>query len=198
MMAGLAANAEQLKLYTYKQRTEAYHKGDLKTAKIEEIHYDVSGERVAITLDEQKPAAEPRRRGPGSRLMTKVAENKRNEMKEYIEGLATLAGHYLSSDPAKLQAAMAKAERTMDPASGQLRITLRDYLRSGDRMTMSFDSASNRPTKTEVKSTLEDDPVSIVVTFDQVRQGPNYPGRIVARSDAKQVEVKVFTYDYRR
>jgi hypothetical protein len=65
-------------------------------------------------------------------------------------------------------------------------------------MTMSFDAATNRPTKTEVKSTLDDDAVSIIVAFDRVREGPTYPGRIVARSDAKQVEVKVFTYDYRR
>lgn len=198
MMAGMAANTEQLKQYTYKQRTEAYHKDDLKNAKIEEIHYDVNGERVAITLDEQKAESEPRRRGPGSRLMAKVADKKRDEMKGYIERLASLAGRYLASDPAKLQAAMAKAQKSMDQASGQLRITLRDYLKSGDAMIMSFDAATNRPTKTEVKTTLDDDAVSIIVTFDQVREGPNYPGRIVARSDAKQVEVKVFTYDYRR
>lgn len=198
LMAGMAANSEQLRQYTYKQRIETHYKGELKGARIDEIHYSVNGERVSITLDEQREQSESRRRGPGSRLIGKVIEKKQEEMKEYGQNLMALAGRYLAGDPAQLRAALAQAEVTPDASSKQVRITLRNYMKSGDRMTMSFDSASNRPTTTEISTTLEGDPVSVVVTFDQLREGPSYPGKTVAKSSARNLEMRVFTYDYRR
>jgi hypothetical protein len=197
LMTGMGANAKQLRQYTFKQRTETYYKGELKNAKIDEIHYDPSGERVSIPLDEQKAQSEPRRRGPGSRIIARKIEQKQEEIKEYVERLMALTGRYLAADPAKLQAAFSKADVTMAGGGSLVRITMRDYVSNGDVMTMSFDSATNRPTKTEVNTTLDDAPVCIVLAFDQIREGPNYPGRTVVRSDDKQVEVRVFTYDYR-
>ncbi len=198
LMGSMAANADQLRQYTFKQRIETHYKGELKGARVDEIHYSVDGERVSITLDEQKAQSEPRRRGPGSRFVAKRIEKKQEEMQEYSQRLMALGGRYLAGDPAKLQAALVKAEVTPDPGSKQVRITLRNYIQSGDRMTMSFDSATNRPTTTEISTTLGDDPVSVVVTFDKLREGPSYAGRTVAKSTAKHLEVRVFTYDYRR
>jgi hypothetical protein len=37
LMTGMAANAKQLMQYTFKQRTETYHRGGLKNAKIDEV-----------------------------------------------------------------------------------------------------------------------------------------------------------------
>ncbi len=197
LMTGMALNAKQLREYTFKQRTETYHKGELKNAKVDEIHYSVSGERVSIPLDEQKEQAEPRRRGPGSRIIAKKVEEKQGEMREYIERLMFLTGRYLAPDPAKLQAAMTNAKVTTGGGSTQVRIAMRDYVKHGDLMVMSFDSVTKRPTKTEISTTLDETPISIVLAFDQIREGPNYPGRTVVRSDAKQLEVRVLTYDYR-
>jgi hypothetical protein len=45
LMQGMAANSKQLRQYTYKQRTETYHEGELKNTKVDEIHYDAGGER---------------------------------------------------------------------------------------------------------------------------------------------------------
>jgi hypothetical protein len=45
LMHGMAANSKQLRQYTYKQRTETYHEGELKNTKVDEIHYDAGGER---------------------------------------------------------------------------------------------------------------------------------------------------------
>ena len=197
LMSGMAANAGQLRKYTFKQRTETYHKGELKNTKLVEVHYDASGERVNIPLGEQKAQSDPRRRGPGSRMIAKKIEEEQEKMKEYIERLMALTSRYLASDPAKLQTAVANAEVTTGGGSGLVRIAMRNYVKSGDMMTMSFDPATKRPTKTEVSTSLDDAPVSIVLSFDQIQQGPNYPGRTVVMSDANQLEVRVFTYDYR-
>jgi hypothetical protein len=196
LMTGMGANAKQLRQYTFKQRTETYHQGDLKNTKVDEIHYSASGERVSISLNDQKAQSEPRRRGPGSRIIAKKIEEEQEKMKKYIERLMALTSRYLADDPAKFQAAIANAEVTTG-GSSQVRIMMRNYVKTGDMMTISFDSATHRPTKTEINTRLDDASVSIRLAFDQIRKGPSYPGRTVVRSDAKQLEVRVFTYDYR-
>ena len=54
LMEGMAVNNKQLRQYTFKQRTETYHQGDLKNAKVDEVHYNAAGERVGIPLDERR------------------------------------------------------------------------------------------------------------------------------------------------
>jgi hypothetical protein len=51
VLTGMEANGKQLRQYTFKQRTEIYHKGELKNAKTDEIHYAATGELVAIPLE---------------------------------------------------------------------------------------------------------------------------------------------------
>jgi hypothetical protein len=197
LISGMAANSKQLKQYTFKQRTETYHKGQLKKARIEEIHYNAGGERVSIPLDDQKEEPESRRRGPGSRIVARKMEQEQEKMKEYIERLTALTSRYVASDPEKLQAAFSRAEVTTGGGSSQVRIVMRDYVKRRDIMTMTFDSATKRLLKTEVTTSLDEDAVSIALAFDQVREGPTYPGKTVIKADEKQLELRIFTYDYR-
>jgi hypothetical protein len=197
LLMRLAENAKQVRQYTFKQRTETYHKGELKRAKVDEVHYNDAGERVSIPLDDKKEQAAPRRHGPGARLIAKKIEQEQDKMKDYIERLVSLTSRYLASDPAKLQAAMTHAEVTTTGGSSQVRVRMLNYVKAGDSMTMSFDSASHRPTKTEINTSLDDAPVTIVLAFDQIREGPSYPQKTVIASEAKQLELRIFTYDYR-
>jgi hypothetical protein len=94
-------------------------------------------------------------------------------------------------------AAAAKAEVTTGGGSTQVRIRMRDYVNPGDSMTMIFDPATKRPVKTEINTFLDDSPASIMIAFDQLRDGPNYPSKIVMSSITKKLEIRVFTYEYR-
>jgi hypothetical protein len=197
LLTGMSANAQQLRQYTFKQRTETYHQGELKNTKVDEIHYTAGGERVSIPLDQHQAQSEAPRRGPGHRLIAKKMEEEKEKMKDYIERLTALASRYPGSDAGKLQAAISKAEVTTGGGSSHVRVRMRDYVKPGDSMIMSFDPATKRPVKTEINTFLDDAPVSIVVSFDQLRDGPNYPGKVVMTSSAKQLEIRVFTYEYR-
>ena len=197
LLTGMAANAQQLRQYTFKQRTEMYHKGELKNAGVEEVHYSASGERISIPLDEQKSQSDAPRRGPGHRIVAKKMTEKKEEMKDYVDRLMSLTSRYLTSDPTKLQAALANAEMTTGGGSSHVRFRMRDYVKTGDTMTMSFDPATKRPTRTEVNTSLDGSPVAIVLAFDQIHEGPSYPVRTVVKSDEKQLEIRLLTYDYR-
>jgi hypothetical protein len=197
VIEGMAANNKQLRQYTYKQRSETYHQGELKNTTVDEIHYNPLGERVGIPIDQHQAAPEAPSRGPGHRLIAKKIEKEKEEMKDYIDRLKALAERYPGTDSGKLKDAIAKAEIITGGGSGLTRIRMRDYVKPGDSMTMSFDQATKRPVKTEISTFLDGGPVSIVVAFDQIPDGPNYPSRIVITSATKQIEIRVFTYEYR-
>jgi hypothetical protein len=197
LIQGMAANNKQLRQYTYKQRTETYHEGELKNTKVDEIHYNAGGERVSIPLDQRQTQSEAPRRGPGHRLIARKIEEEKEKMRDYIERLTELASRYPGPDQARFQEAISKAEVTTGGGSSQVRIRMHDYVKPGDSMTMIFDPATKRPVKTEINTFLDDGPVSIVIAFDQLRNGPNYPGKIVMSSIRRQLEIRVFTYEYR-
>jgi len=197
LMETMAANNKQLRQYTYKQRTETYHEGELKNTRVDEIHYSVGGERVSIPLDQRQTQSDAPRRGPGHRLVAKKMEEEKEKMRDYIERLTALASRYPGPDQARLQEAISKAEVMTGGGSSHVRVRMRDYVKPGDSMTMIFDPATKRPVKTEINTFLDDGPVSIVVAFDQLRDGPTYPGKIVMSSITKQLEIRVFTYEYR-
>jgi hypothetical protein len=196
-MASMAANNKQLRQYTYKQRTETYHNGELKNTKVDEIHYNAGGERVSIPLDQLQTQSDAPRRGPGHRLIAKKMDEEKEKMRDYIERLTALASRYPGPDQARLQEAISKAEVTTGYGSSQMRVRMRDYVKPGDSMTMIFDPATKRLVKTEINTFLDDGAVLIVIAFDQLRDGPNYPGKIVMSSITKQLEIRVFTYEYR-
>jgi len=112
-------------------------------------------------------------------------------MKEYIDRLVALTGRYLPPDPARLAIA------PVNKGTTDARILVRDYVKDGDMMTVTFDAASKRATKVEVRTALDDAPVSIVLLLDQLHDGPTYPSRMVIKAEEKNIELRVLTYDYR-
>ena len=197
MLAGMAASQQQLRQYTFRQRTETYARGELRNTRVDEVHYTDAGERVSVVVDEHAAEMQAPRRGPGHRLIERKMLEEKEKMKEYIGRLAALAARYHGPDPATLQAALPAAEFITGGGSRQVRVRFRNYVKNRDSMTMTFDPDTHRPVQTDINTFLDEDPVSIVVTFHQVHSGPSYPGRIVINSAARQVELRLSTYDYR-
>jgi hypothetical protein len=189
--SSMAENGEKLKHYTFKQKVEVYFKGELKRTSVSQIHYDSSGQRVAVPL-ETTPAADSQ---PRRRIGRKIAEEKKDEMKDYIERLTGLMGQYLPPTKDKIQAALPGAQFGQ-PEPGLAVATLPDYLKPGDSMAITLNAAARRITQLEVKSSLDSDPVSIVVNFSQLPDGTNYPATTSVKSEAKEIELRISTDDY--
>lgn len=191
--ANMAANTEKLKKYTFKQKVEVYLKGELKKTSVSQVHYDSSGQRVAVPLESSPAAAAAQpRRGPIGR---RIAEEKKDEMKDYIERLMGLMGQYLPPTEDRIQATVSRAQFSQ-PSPGEAQVKLPDYLKDNDSMTITLEAAEKRITQLEVKSSLDSDPVSIVVIFSSLPDGTNYPATTTVKSEAKQIELRISTYDY--
>lgn len=63
-------------------------------------------------------------------------------------------------------------------------------------MPLTLNAGARRVTQVMVKSSLDSDPVSMLVNFSQLPDGTNYPATTSVRSEAKEIELRISTYDY--
>jgi hypothetical protein len=198
--AKIAENNKKLKQYTYQQKTEVFFKGELKTTKLAEVHFDATtGERIVVPMngDSTDQPQQPERRRRMGQMMEKRIEEKKGEMKEYIERLVGLMHQYLPPNPDKIKEALPHAQIT-PPADGNSKIAINDYLKSGDAMTFSVNAASKKMDQILINSSLDSDPVSFAVDFARLPDDTSYPSMTSIKSPAKDVEIRVTTSDYHK
>jgi hypothetical protein len=83
----MAENSEKLRTYTFKQTAQVYFKGELKKTMVSQVHFDSEGKRVAVPLQVTPAEDTEQRRG---RIGRRIVEQKKEEMKDYIERLTGL------------------------------------------------------------------------------------------------------------
>jgi hypothetical protein len=196
----MAENAQKLHQYSYTQKTEIFLKGDLKTTKLAQVHYDSSGNKVVTPVNtepDQSGQQSGGRHGILARVKEKKTQEKKDEMKDYIDRLTGLMGQYLPPNSDRVKAAMPRALIT-PPASGELKVTLPDYLKTGDKMVLSVDPTTKALTEIIVNSTLDDNPVSFQVNFSQLADGTNYPSLTNINSPSKDLRIQVSTSNYQK
>jgi hypothetical protein len=195
--AKMAENTAKLKQYTYMQKTQVYFKGELRTTKLSQVHFDsTTGERIVVPMNSGDAEQQPEQ-GRGGRLRARIVEKKRDEMKEYVERLVGLLHQYLPPNPDRIKAAMPRAEIT-PPEGGSAKIVLSDYLKPGDKETFAIGTESKRLEQIAISSSLDDDPVSFTVNFARLPDDTNYPSATTIQSQAKGLEIRVSTSDYHK
>jgi len=81
-----------------------------------------------------------------------------------------------------------------------IRLDLRNYLKSGDALSLGLDTARNALQTVSVKSYLEsqEDAVTLEVTFARLRDGLSYPGNVVLSVPGQKIQVVVQNSNYQR
>ncbi|MBA3913977.1 MAG: hypothetical protein H0X25_09030 [Acidobacteriales bacterium] len=198
LASGVAENSAKLKQYTFKQKVEVYMKGELRKTSVSQVRYDSTRQRVATPI--ASPDEEASARGGGRRggmLARRVAE-KKEEMKDYIERMIGLMGQYLPPNADKIKSDISRAEFSM-PESGEAKVTIPNYLKQGDSLSMTFNREEKRLSTININSKLDDDPITVAVNFQRLpNQGPNYPAMTNVNSPAKNIELRISTYDYQK
>jgi len=131
MQQGLA----KIRQYEWVETTIISLKGEEKARKQNRCYYGADGKVQKVSLD-QAPAPEQAASGRGGRrgakVKEKVVENKKDEMKEYMEQAAALIHSYVPPDPAKIQAAKDAGRVGANPqAGGKVRLVISQYLKRG-------------------------------------------------------------------
>lgn len=197
LASGVAENSAKLKQYTFKQKVEVYMKGELRKTSVSQVHYDSSGQRVATPIDSPDQEASARGGRRGGMLARRVAE-KKEEMKDYIERMIALMGEYLPPNADKIKSDISRAEFSM-PESGEAKVTIPNYLKQGDSLSMTFNREEKRLSTININSKLDEDPITVAVNFQKLpNEGPNYPAMTNVNSPAKNIELRISTYDYQK
>ncbi len=193
MQQGLAG----IRKYEWIETTIISLKGEEKARKQNRCYYGADGKVQKVSLD-QAPAPEQAASGRGgrrgARVKEKVVENKKDEMKEYMEQAAALIHAYVPPDPAKIQAAKDAGRVAANPqAAGKVRLVIAQYLQPGDSLTLDVDGAANRLTGLGVNTYLDkpDETVTLAVQMNALADGALYAAQTTLEAKAKNITVVI-------
>jgi len=185
-------NAQALRQYTWKSRSQVRKDGDVKSTKIFLTRYASDGTQVQVLLEEDSA------RLPKFGLRGMIARKKKEEAAQLIEALQKLAKSYGELPPAKMQEFMGRATATLETNTSQplLRLEASDVLQPNDSMTVWVDANTRRQRRIEINSSYDAKPVRIVSEFRDLPGGSTYMARSVVDYPHEELTLTVENFDH--
>ena len=185
--------------YEWVETTTISLKGEEKSKKQNRCYYGADGKVQKVALDQPAPPAQDQgggrggRRG-GGRIKEQIVENKKDEMKEYMEKAAALIHAYVPPNPQQIQAAKDAGRIAVDQqAGGTVRLVISQYLKPGDTLSIDLDPKANTLLGLGVTSYLDtkDDVVTLAVQMSTLPDGALYAGQTTLEAKAKNITVVI-------
>jgi hypothetical protein len=189
-----AENKQKLRQYQWIETTQLTLKGDAKPPTKNSCQYGPDG-KVQKTL-----IGPPPQQPSGGRAKQKIIENKKEEMKDYMQDVKAALAMYVPPDPQKMQAAFEAKKVSLNPASGAVNLVFADYAQPGDKMTLTFDNATKKITGLNINTYMgkEKDVVTLQVQMGSLPDGTNYEQQTVLNATAKQLVVTTTNSNYQK
>jgi hypothetical protein len=191
-----AQNQAALRQYSWIEKTEISLKGEVKSTKVEACRYGPDGKVQKTPVSEPPPPQ--KKRG----LKGKVVAKKTGEMKEYMERAVSLIGRYVPPSPEKIQAVLAAGKASLSQAGpGAMQLIFKDYVKPGDAVTFTVDSAAKVIRQLAVNTYLDEqdkDAISLAVNFQTLPDGTNCTAGKVLNVAAKNIVVNIVDNNYQK
>lgn len=188
-------NAQALRQYAWKSRTEIRKGGETKNVQVALVRYDTYGALQKTTI-----SSTPQQQLPTRGIRGLIAQKKKEDFMETLDSLGKLAKSYGELSPDAMQRFMATA--TVTPEMGQqqklFRINGGNVLQPGDSMTLWVDAASRKQRRVEIQTTLDRKPVRIVSDFQTLPMGPTYMARSAVDYPSEALTLITENFDYER
>ena len=193
--ASAAANQKALRSYSWMEKTEISLKGEVKSTKVDSCRYGPDGKVVKTPVVEPPPPE--KKRG----LRGKIVAKKTGEMKEEMEAAVALIQQYVPPSADLMQVVMNAGTASLSQAGpGFAALKFPGYVKKGDALTLTFESAVKTLHQIEVNTWLDEpaNAVNLKVTMQAVPDGTSYPGSIVFSLPKSQIEVRVTKSNYQK
>jgi hypothetical protein len=190
-----ARNQQALRAYAWLEKTELSLKGEVKNEKVDSCRYGPDGTVQKSPVVE--PPAAQKKRG----LKGKIVAKKTGEMKEELEAAAALVQQYVPPRPDLMQVVMNAGTASIGQAGpGFAALKFPGYVKQGDALILTFESAVKALQQIEVDSWLDEpeNTVNLKVTMQSLPDGTSYPGTIVLAMPKRQIEVRVTKSNYQK
>ena len=192
----MAASEAVLRQYEWVQTTVISLKDEEKSRKQERCYYGADGALQKVLLSNSPP---PKKK-PG--LRGRIAENRKEELTDYMKNAVALVRTYVPPRPMKIQAAKDAGNvsiEVLDPGK-RARLNFRNYDKPGDNLGVEVDLVSNRSLGVKVSTYLNEpkDKVTLDVRMGQLNDGTTYPSDITLDAQSKNLKVTVQNGGYRK
>jgi hypothetical protein len=170
-------------------------KGEVKNTKVDMCRYGLDGKVQKSPVVE--PAPPEQKRG----LRGKIVAKKTGEMKEELEAAVALVQQYVPPSPDLMQVVMNAGTASLSQAGpGFAALKFPGYVKKGDALTLTFESAVKTLHQIEVNTWLDEpeNAVNLKVTMQAMPDGVSYPGTVVFALPKRQIEVKITKSNYQK
>jgi hypothetical protein len=190
----LADSQKRLHKYEWIETTIISLKGEEKARSQKRCYYGADGKLQKLEIAEAPEAkAAPKGRRAG-KLKTKIIENKKSDMQEYMERAAALIHQYVPPDPAQVQKVKDAGRVAITPLDqGRVGIAFTDYRQTGDRLTVLVNAKANNLDSLIVATYLDkpEDTVALDVRFATLEDRTSYTAQTTLDAKAKNIRVVV-------
>lgn len=190
----LAESQKNLRKYEWIETTTLSLKGEEKSRKQLRCYYGADGKLQKLPVAAAAAAPPAPSGGRGGRLKGAIVENKKEDMKDYMEQAAALVHKYVPPNPAQIQKVKDAKKLTVVPMDqGRVRLELSDYLQPGDKLTIVVNAASNTLAGLNVATYLEkpEDVVALDVQFGSLADATSYTAQTTLDAKAKNIKVVI-------
>jgi hypothetical protein len=187
-----------LRQYSWTETTEVSLKGEVKKREQKECRYGADGQVVKTPIGGSSQQVQSGGRKGG--LKGRIVERKVEEMKEYLDRVVSLVSRYVPPDPQAMQAAFQSGKVSINPAGS---LTLADYAKPGDSVTLMFDPSAMKLRTLRVNSYLDsredpEDKVTLEVRFSSLADGANFAEETLLVAAAKQIQIKATSFGHHK
>ena len=197
LVKSLKQSQANLKQYEWIETTVISVKDEEKARKLNRCYHGEDGklQKVPIaTGDEEKKKP----RG----IRGKIAEQKKEEMTDYMKQVLGLVHTYVPPDPAALRKAKEAGKASvhlLDPGK-RVRLDFREYQLPDDLFSVEIDLTTDRILSARITSHVSaaDDPLTCDARFAALKDGTTYPAQVTLDVKEKKMKVTVENSGYRK
>jgi len=189
-----AENKQKIRQYQWIETTQLTLKGDAKPPTKNSCAYGPDGKVQKTMIGAPPPPPS------GGRMKQKVIAKKKGEMKDYMQDVKAVLAMYVPPDPQKMQAAYQAGKLSLNPVPGAVNLIFADYAQPGDKMTLTFDTATKKIKGLSINTYMGDekDVVTLQVHMATLPDGTSYESQTVLNATAKQLIVTTTNSNYQK
>ncbi len=185
----LTESKEKMKTYEWIETTTIFVKGEQKSVKQKQCYYSLDGK---LTKVETGGTAEAKK--PGG-IRGKVAENKKEDMTDYMKQAVAKIQTYLPPDAEKLQKIYADGKTSIQilAPNTKFKLGFPDYNEPGDLLSISIDKPAQKIMAVDVTTSVDkpDEKAIFNITYKDLPDGTQYAASTILDAKAKDLKIVI-------
>jgi len=189
-----AENKQRLLQYHWTETTQLTLKGNQKPPTEYSCQYGPDGQI------QKTPIGPPPQQLSGGKMKQRIVEKKKEEMKDYMQDVKAVLAMYVPPDPQRMQQTYQAGNVALNPVSGALNLVFSNYAQPGDRMILTFNTATKKITSLSINTYMGDakDAISLQVQMASLPDGTNYAQQTILNAAAKELTVTTTNSNYQK